>query len=252
MLKDGKLNAYWIQVNNNLQAAPNTDNETYPGYRNPENFIVVSDAYPTVTAMAADLILPDGDVGREGGRLRQRRAPHAFLAPARRRARRGALRPLAADGVLEALHDRRGLAGRVLDKNPEYRGKTLYEVLYANGQVDQFPLSQIDPEYENAEAKHFGFYVQKGLFEEYAALRARPWPRPCAVRHVSPGPRPALAGGERQGDALALPGGPDPYVKEGSGFHFYGNPDGKARLSSRVPYEPPRRSARPGISTSGW
>src|SRR5215207_5551029 len=34
MLKDGKLNAYWVQVNNNLQAAPNTNNETYPGYRN--------------------------------------------------------------------------------------------------------------------------------------------------------------------------------------------------------------------------
>ena len=50
MLKDGKLNAFWIMVNNNLQAAPNCDNETWPGYRNPANFIVVSDAYPTVTA----------------------------------------------------------------------------------------------------------------------------------------------------------------------------------------------------------
>ena len=58
MLKDGKLNAYWVQVNNNMQAAPNLLQETYPGYRNPENFIVVSDAYPTVTTMAADLILP--------------------------------------------------------------------------------------------------------------------------------------------------------------------------------------------------
>ena len=29
-----------------------------PGYRNPKNFIVVSDPYPTVTAQAADLILP--------------------------------------------------------------------------------------------------------------------------------------------------------------------------------------------------
>src|SRR6185437_86193 len=30
MLHDGKLNFYWIQVNNNLQAAPNSSNETYP------------------------------------------------------------------------------------------------------------------------------------------------------------------------------------------------------------------------------
>src|SRR3546814_17027294 len=58
MLKDGKLNFYWVQVNNNVQAAPNCANETYPGYRNPDNFIVVSDVYPTVTARAADHILP--------------------------------------------------------------------------------------------------------------------------------------------------------------------------------------------------
>ena len=58
MLKDGKLNAYWVMCNNNMQAGPNMNDETYPGYRNPDNFIVVSDPYPTVTAMAADLILP--------------------------------------------------------------------------------------------------------------------------------------------------------------------------------------------------
>ena len=58
MLRDGKLNFYWVQVNNNVQAAPNNSNETYPGYRNPDNFVVVSDAYPTVTALSADVILP--------------------------------------------------------------------------------------------------------------------------------------------------------------------------------------------------
>src|SRR5690606_12865556 len=58
MLKDGKLNAYWVMVNNNMQAAANILEEGYPGYRNPDNFIVVSDAYPTVTCQAADLILP--------------------------------------------------------------------------------------------------------------------------------------------------------------------------------------------------
>ena len=58
MLKDGKLNAYWVQCTNNMQTAANLMQETWPGYRNPKNFIVVSDPYPTVTAMAADLILP--------------------------------------------------------------------------------------------------------------------------------------------------------------------------------------------------
>ena len=46
-LKDSEINCYWVQVNNNMQAAPNMNEETYPGYRNPDNFIVVSDAYPT-------------------------------------------------------------------------------------------------------------------------------------------------------------------------------------------------------------
>ena len=82
-----------------------------PGYRNPANFIVVSEAYPTVTALAADLVLPDGDVGREGRRLRQRRAAHAVLAPAGRCAGRSALRSVAARRVLQALQDRGGLAG---------------------------------------------------------------------------------------------------------------------------------------------
>src|SRR5262249_13337790 len=58
MLRDGKLNAYWVQVNNNMQAAGNMNGERYPCDRNPENCIVVSDVYPTVTWLAADLILP--------------------------------------------------------------------------------------------------------------------------------------------------------------------------------------------------
>ena len=35
MLKDGKLNAYWVMVNNNMQAAANLMEEGLPGYRNP-------------------------------------------------------------------------------------------------------------------------------------------------------------------------------------------------------------------------
>ena len=58
MLKDGKLNCYWVTTNNNMQAGPNINDEMYPGWRNPANFVVVSEAYPTVSAMAADLILP--------------------------------------------------------------------------------------------------------------------------------------------------------------------------------------------------
>jgi nitrate reductase NapA len=38
MLKDGKLNAYWIMCNNNLQTAANTNNETYPATATPRTW----------------------------------------------------------------------------------------------------------------------------------------------------------------------------------------------------------------------
>ena len=143
MLKDGKLNFYWIQVNNNLQAAPNSRQETYPGYRNPDNFIVVSDAYPTVTAMAADLDPAGRDVGREGRRLRQRRAAHPCLAPAGQCTRRGALRPLAAHGVLQALHHRRGLAGGDLRRQSRIPRQDAVRRAVPQRQCRQIPGSAI-------------------------------------------------------------------------------------------------------------
>src|SRR5699024_8183924 len=57
-LKDSKLRVYWTQVTNNIQAGPNLMQETLPGWRNPDAFVVVSDVYPTVSAQAADMILP--------------------------------------------------------------------------------------------------------------------------------------------------------------------------------------------------
>ena len=51
-----------------MQGGPNINDEIFPGWRNPENFIVVSDPYPSVSAVAADLILPTCMwVEKEGG-----------------------------------------------------------------------------------------------------------------------------------------------------------------------------------------
>mgnify|MGYP002662727985 FL=1 len=65
----------------------------------------------------------------------------------------------------------------LIAKKPEYRGKTLYDVLYANGQVDKFPLADLEKAnghawagYMNDESKELGYYLQKGLFEEYATF----------------------------------------------------------------------------------
>ncbi|TBR35770.1 periplasmic nitrate reductase subunit alpha, partial [Marinomonas agarivorans] len=58
----------------------------------------------------------------------------------------------------------------LLAKKPELRGKTLFDVLYANGTVDQFSLDDIPTDRLNQESRDFGFYIQQGLFEEYATF----------------------------------------------------------------------------------
>jgi nitrate reductase NapA len=170
MLKDGKLNAYWVQVNNNIQAGANSLEEGLPGYRNPDNFIVVSDAYPTVTALAADLILPTAmwveKEGAYGNAERRTQFWHQLVdAPGESRSDLWQLMEFSKHFKIEEVWSEELLA-----KKPEDRGKTLFDVLYRNGEVDRFPESDIEEGYANHESKAFGFYVQKGLFEEYASF----------------------------------------------------------------------------------
>ncbi|WP_417462585.1 periplasmic nitrate reductase subunit alpha [Kordiimonas sp.] len=241
MLKDGKLNFYWVQVNNNLQAAPNNSQETYPGYRNPDNFIVVSDAYPTVTTMAADVILPAAMwVEKEGAYGNAERRTHVWhqLVQAKGEAR--------SDLWQLAEFSKRFKTDEVwpeeiLTSNPDYRGRTLFEVLFQNGKVNRFPLSETDPDYANNEAQDFGFYIQKGLFEEYAEFGRghghdlAPYDR----YHKERGLRwPVVDGQETR---WRYREGYDPYVQSGEGVKFYGRPDGKAVILA-VPYEPPAES----------
>ena len=56
-LEDGSVNFMWTQVVNIFQSAPNS-NHWLRAARKPENFIVVADVYPTLSAKVADLILP--------------------------------------------------------------------------------------------------------------------------------------------------------------------------------------------------
>jgi len=241
MLKDGKLNCYWIQVNNNLQAAPNSANETYQGYRNPDNFIVVSDAYPTVTAMAADLILPAAMwVEKEGAYGNAERRTHFWhqlvKPPGQARSDLWQLVEFSKRFKTDEVWPK-----EILDRNPDYKGKSLYEVLFANGQVNAHPASSVDPGYDNDEARHFGFYIQKGLFEEYAAFgRGHGHDlAPFDVYHQVRGLRwPVVEGKETR---WRFREGYDPYVRAGTGVEFYGNPDKKARILA-VPYEPPAES----------
>ena len=241
MLKDGVLNCYWIQVNNNLQAAPNSANETWLGYRHPENFIVVSDAYPTVTALAADLILPTAMwVEKEGAYGNAERRTHFWHqlveAPGEARSDLWQLMEFSKRFTTDEVWP-----AELLDANPDYRGRSLFDVLFANGQADRFPVADVEDGYRNQEAAHFGFYVQKGLFEEYAEFgRGHGHDlAPFDVYHEERGLRwPVVDGKETR---WRFREGLDPYVPAGAGVAFYGNPDGRARILA-VPYEPPAES----------
>jgi nitrate reductase NapA len=175
MLKDGKLNFYWIQVNNNLQAAPNSSNETYPGYRNPRNFIVVSDAYPTVTAMAADLILPAAMwVEKEGAYGNAERRTHVWHqlvdAPGEARSDLWQLMEFSKRFTTDEVWP-----AEILDANPNYRARRC-STFCSNGNVDRFPVARDRPGYENREAKELRLLRPEGAVRGVRRLRARPWP----------------------------------------------------------------------------
>jgi len=237
MLNDGKLNAYWVMCNNNMQAAANTNEETYPGYRNPDNFIVVSDPYPTVTAEAADLILPTAMwVEKEGAYGNAERRTQFWRqqvkAPGDAKSDLWQMVEFSKRFKVEEVWPQ-----ELLDQKPEYKGKTLYDVLYANGQVDRFPLTDTYKGFDNDEANEFGYYIQKGLFEEYASFgRGKGHDlAPFDDYHQTRGLRWPVVNGKET--LWRFREGYDPYVKKGEGVRFYGKPDGKAVMFS-VPYEP--------------
>lgn len=241
MLKDGKLNAYWVQCTNNLQAAPNMNEEGLPGYRNPENFITVSDPYPTVTAMAADLVLPTAMwVEKEGAYGNAERRTQFWRqqvdAPGEARSDVWQVVEFSKRFTTDEVWPQELLA-----KKPELRGKTLYEVLFANGSVDKFPLDQTAEGFNNAESRDFGFYLQKGLFEEYASFgRGHGHDlAPFDTYHKARGLRWPVVDGKET--LYRFREGYDPYVKPGQEVSFYGKPDGRAWIIF-APYEPAAES----------
>jgi len=240
-LKDGEINAYWVQCNNNMQAAANINEEAYPGYRNPDNFIVVSDPYPTVTAEAADLVLPTAmwveKEGVYGNAERRTQAWYQMIEPP------GESR----SDVWQVIEfSKRFTTDEVwpeelLAKSPEHRGKTLYEVLFTNGHANRYPLSETSSDHGNNESEYFGYYVQKSLFEEYAEFgRGKAHDlAPYDVYHQTRGLRWPVVDGKET--LWRFKEGSDPYVKPGSDWDFYGKPDGKAIIFA-LPYEPAAES----------
>ncbi len=248
MLKDGKLNAYWVQCNNNVQAAANLNEETLPGYRNPANFIVVSDPYPTVTAMAGDLILPtamwtekEGAYGNAERRTQFWR--EQVEAPGESKSDLWQVVEFSKRFKVEDVWPEEVIAGK-----PELRGKTLYQVLFANGQVDRYKKETVTDDrgnqYGNHEMDDFGFYLQKGLFEEYRRFQLEGPKKGHELAefdryHQNRGLRWPVVDGKET--LWRYREGYDPYVKAGEDVRFYGRPDGRANIIT-APYEPAAES----------
>ncbi|MDM8566680.1 nitrate reductase catalytic subunit NapA [Candidatus Halobeggiatoa sp. HSG11] len=243
-LKDGDLNVYWVQCNNNMQAAANLNEETYPGYRNPENFIIVSDPYPTITAMAADLILPTAMwTEKEGAYGNAERRTQFWRqqvdAPGESKSDVWQVVEFSKHFKVEEVWPEDLIA-----KMPEYKGKTLYDILFANGQVDQYPKQEVKDAagnvYNNSEMEAFGFYLQKGLYEEYRRFGLEGPKKGHELAtfdqyHQSRGLRWPVVDGKET--LWRYREGYDPNVPKGEGVRFYGNANGKAKIFA-YPYEP--------------
>ncbi len=244
-LKDSKMNCFWVMCNNNLQAAANFNEESLPGWRNPDNFITVSDPYPTISAMGADLILPTSMWAEKEGAYGNSERRTQFWrqqvnAPGESQSDLWQVMEFAKYVKISDVWD-----DELIAKMPEYRDKTLYDVLYANGQVDKFEKIQVTDEkgnkYDNSEAEHFGYYVQKGLFEEYRRFQFEGPKKghemaPYDDYHKARGLRwPVIDGKET---LWRFRGGYDPHVKgDKDTVHFYGKKDGRANIIT-APYEP--------------
>ncbi|MFP7605348.1 nitrate reductase catalytic subunit NapA [Serratia quinivorans] len=240
-LKDGTLNAYWVMCNNNMQAGPNINEDRMPGWRDARNFVVVSDPYPTVSALAADLILPTAMwVEKEGAYGNAERRTQFWRqqvkAPGEAKSDLWQLVEFSKHFTVEEVWP-----AELLAQKPEYRGKTLYDVLFANGEVNKYPLTEIPADQLNDEARDFGFYLQKGLFEEYAGFgRGHGHDlAPFDSYHQARGLRWPVVDGKET--LWRYREGTDPYVKAGEEVRFYGKPDGKAVIFA-LPFEPAAES----------
>ena len=194
-----------------------------------------------VTAQAADLILPSAmwveKEGAFGNAERRTQFWHQLVdAPGEAKSDLWQLMEFSKRFTTDEVWPK-----EILDANPDYKGKTLFDVLFANGQVDRYPLHEVAGDYNNAESNDFGFYVQKGLFEEYATFgRGKAHDLDDFDEyHQNRGKRwPVVDGKETR---WRFREGSDPYVSKGTGFEFYGKPDGRAVIFA-LPYEPAAES----------
>lgn len=194
-LEDGKIKWIWVHVNNPWQNTANA-NHWIKAAREMDNFIVVSDAYPGISAKVADLILPVAMIYEKWGAYgnAERRTQHwkQQVLPQGEAmsdtwqmiefSKRFKLKEVWGD---KKINDKLTLPN-VLEKAKAMgysEDSTLYDVLYANAEALKFKTTdKVLKDTINSEVfgdkrevvgsdgevfKGYGFFMQKYLWEEY-------------------------------------------------------------------------------------
>ncbi|MCX5733931.1 MAG: nitrate reductase catalytic subunit NapA, partial [candidate division NC10 bacterium] len=245
-LEAGKIKWLWVQVTNPFQSTANA-NHWIMAAREKNNFIVVSDVYPTLSAKVADLILPSAMIFEKwGGYGNSERRTQLWREqvppPGECRSdvwqmlefsKRFTLAEVWGRQPVPGLKDAGFEDGVLPDVLAEAerlgyrRDQTLYEVLFAT--PDSLKFRWPDPvakNHENHTARHAGidWFPEKALFEDYAAFGRGHGhdlaPFDVYYREDVRGLRwPVVNGKEtpwRFNDRY------DPYARKGSGIDFYG------------------------------
>jgi nitrate reductase NapA len=246
-LEDGSVKWAWVQVNNPFQATANA-NHWIRAAREMDNFIVVSDPYPTVSAKVADLILPTAMIfekwGLYGNAERRTQAWRQQVAPPGEAmgdvwqglefAKRFKLKDVWGEQQVPGLQAEGFADGTLPDVLAEAQKMgyspedTLYDVLFAtpeNRKV-KWPDTSVSRGHGNhvAEKLGDGWFPEKALFNEY---------RQFGVGHahdlatfdvyyrddVRGLKWPVVDGKETE---WRFNEQYDPYCAKGSGFDFYG------------------------------
>ena len=245
-LEDGSLKWAWVQVNNPWHTHPNA-NHWIKAARELDNFIVVSEAYPGISAKVADLVLPAAMIfekwGAFGNAERRTQAWRQQVpAPGQARgdlwqtlefAKRFKIREFWGEqkvaGLKEAGYEDGKLPG-ILDEaaklgiHPE---ASLYEVLFANAENKKFKWPDAMARGHGnhvAELLGDGWFPEKALFQEYTQFgRGKGKDLADYDVYLADDVRglkwPVVNGKET---SWRFNEQYDPYVTKGAGFEFYG------------------------------
>ncbi len=245
-LEDGSLKWLWVQVTNPFQSTANA-NHWITAARELDNFIVVSDVYPTLSSKVADLILPSAMIfekwGAFGNSERRTQMWRQQVPPPGEAtsdvwqvmefAKRFTLAEvwgeqpvpgLAAEGFEAGALPDVLAAARALGHKPD---DTLHDVLFNRAEYRDFAWPDpVAEDRDNCTVRTAGldWFPEKALFEEYASF-GRGHAHDLAdfdtyYREDVRGLRwPVVDGQETR---WRFNEEYDTYAREGSGFDFYG------------------------------